>query len=116
MLLNKKETVARLTAKLIEATAIDEKALAQHYADNEGVAAKRREQLKGLLKLSDNELAEISYNFYLEGKDACPRSLAKPIQRELDWIGLVEDETLTVRVDSPLMNIMRASYSSDRVC
>lgn len=120
MYLNKQETVARLTVKLAEAKEIDEKALVAHYAKNKGVAGQRRKYLEGLLKLTDDKLAEISV---YEMRDrlgqlisSCPISQAAAIETELAWVALIADETIQTRNDSQLVKVLQRSLKNAALC
>lgn len=86
--LTKEELLAALKAKLVEAKRYDAEQLAKHRVQYKKAAAARRAELRALIKLPDNKLAEANMYNALRNFDGahCPMSEAKRIEQAIKWV------------------------------
>lgn len=103
----KPELLALLNEKLAEAKKYDAQVLKNHRARNKKVAAARRVTLRAALKLSDDQLAEMSSWKLLKDSTNCPISEAARIERAIKWLEMDNRKTITVSGGGQFSHIAR---------
>jgi len=105
IVLTRNQLLTRLNSQLAVAQSHDVDKLVAHRAENKRIATERRDALKKLINMPDNELAEASVYDLLRGKEfadrnQCPRAIASDFLKLIAIVELDNRVKYTIKDDS----------------